>query len=121
MKNLNIFVVISFVTVVKSNENLSHDAVDCGMGSSSCESCRAAYPFCYWCDGKCRQYFGKNIAKIECRGRVMYESCEENSQTEPNVDEMFNILAALKTEHNKGQRLTNIGKEMIQTAKYRSS
>ena len=101
MRALIIFIIISLLTFVKSGEDISNGAVDCAMGSSSCESCRAAYPFCYWCNGQCRQYFGKNIAKIECRGRVMYESCENQNKVDPKLEEMLGIVSALKKEQNK--------------------
>ena len=110
MKLLLIFAVILFTGVVRSSNDLSHGPVDCAMGSSSCESCHAAYPFCYWCDGKCRQYFGKNFAKLECRGKVMYETCEDNEQTGPDVEEILSMMGSLKKEHKSKPDFTHIGK-----------
>jgi len=123
MKLLLIFAVILFTGVVKSSDDLSHGPVDCAMGSSSCESCHAAYPFCYWCDGKCRQYFGKNFAKLECRGKVMYERCEDNEQMEPDVEEILSMMGSLKKEHKSKpdfSRIEERGNELLTKGKYTS-
>ena len=107
------FTVILSVNFVKTSQYASHGAVDCSMGSSSCESCHAAYPFCYWCNGECKRYFGKNIANIECRGKVMYERCEQTDKKEPNVEEMLKVISRLKKEQSKENEYSNVGKEIL--------
>lgn len=111
MKVLTAIHVILFVNRVISFKDMGHGAVDCSMGSSSCESCRAAYPFCYWCDGKCQRYYGKNIARIECPGRVMYENCEPESPSKSNVDEIARIVASLKKEQALESGYSHLGKK----------
>ncbi len=75
------------------------DAVDCNMGSRSCESCHAGYPFCYWCEGQCQRYYGKSIAKIECAGEIIYESCNRENEKE-RLGKMLQLLESLKQTHS---------------------
>ncbi len=93
---LSIFLFVIFSVNLASSAD--HGAVDCSMGSKSCNSCHAAYPFCYWCDGQCRKYYGKKIADIECTGEVMYESCPREGEKE-RLEKMLKLLESLKQAH----------------------
>ena len=91
----------------------SHGPVDCSMGSSSCESCQAAYPFCYWCDGICQRYYGKEIAKIECKGIVMYGSCSGKLRERSRIEDMLKMLADMKKERSEEKQLRSFGKRLF--------
>ena len=89
--------VICFVPLTYS---VDHGPVDCSMGSRSCDSCHAAYPFCYWCDGQCRRYYGKKIAEIECPDQIMYESCTPKENSNARLDKMMQLLSSVKGKHS---------------------
>eukprot|EP00794_Sanderia_malayensis_P017516 gene17516-19266_t len=84
----------------------AHEAVDCSMRDSSCESCHAAYPFCYWCEGECRRYYGKKFAQIECKGDVMYERCDNEMEVK-RLGKMLQLLQSLKQTKASGSEFSS--------------
>lgn len=114
MANLFILGLILSSKIASAINTDSHGPVDCSMGSSSCESCQAAYPFCYWCDGICQRYYGKEIAKIECKGIVMYGTCSSKLKERSRIEDMLKILAATKKERADEKQFGGFGKMLFE-------
>ena len=113
MSNLFILGLVLVLKIASAIKTGSHGPVDCAMGSSSCESCQAAYPFCYWCDGTCQRYYGREIAKIKCKGEVMYQSCNSKLKEQSRIEDMLKLLAATKKERSEERQLGSFGKMLF--------
>ena len=87
------------------------EGIDCSMGSSSCDSCHAAHPFCYWCDAnsegnQCLRYYDDNFAKLECPSGYRFQSCADSSQ-KAKLDRMLKLLLELKKNRQGAFSNTN--------------